>query len=253
VTFEPAPADVRVAVDAAYHTKYDHGGRRNLEVGNTQVFARIISALIDCDVDRIEAADPYSNDYEATVARSVREQQADARPGVAKPLASIDRHASVLLASPIWNVRAPMIMTTFIEAIDFRGATLGEGLAVQGEQAGGASAEARAWLRRVGLLQTARAPRNGAHVQHRPDDEACSEQRRRTAADRARRLPDPRDETRDAVTAALSTGYRHIDTAAAYGNECEVGEAVRDSGVARDEVFIETKIWISDYRQARRP
>src|SRR4051812_7293499 len=57
----------------------------------------------------------------------------------------------------------------------------------------------------------------------------------------------PRDETRDAVPAALPTGYRHIDTAAAYGNEREVGEAVRDSGIARDEVFIETKIWISDY------
>ena len=55
------------------------------------------------------------------------------------------------------------------------------------------------------------------------------------------------DETRDAVTAALSTGYRHIDTAAAYGNEREVGDAVRNSGVPRDQVFIETKIWISDY------
>ena len=57
----------------------------------------------------------------------------------------------------------------------------------------------------------------------------------------------PPDETRAAVLAALSTGYRHIDTAAAYGNEREVGEAVHSSGVPRDEVFIETKIWISDY------
>src|SRR4051794_3757209 len=57
----------------------------------------------------------------------------------------------------------------------------------------------------------------------------------------------PPDETRAAVSAALDTGYRHIDTAAAYGNEREVGEAVRDSEVGRDEVFLETKIWISDY------
>ncbi len=57
----------------------------------------------------------------------------------------------------------------------------------------------------------------------------------------------PPDETRAAVEAALATGYRHIDTAAAYGNEREVGEAVRLSGVARGEVFLETKIWISDY------
>jgi diketogulonate reductase-like aldo/keto reductase len=57
----------------------------------------------------------------------------------------------------------------------------------------------------------------------------------------------PPDETRAAVDAALSTGYRHIDTAAAYGNERQVGEAVAASGIARGEVFLETKIWISDY------
>jgi diketogulonate reductase-like aldo/keto reductase len=54
-------------------------------------------------------------------------------------------------------------------------------------------------------------------------------------------------ETAAAVQAALETGYRLIDTAAAYGNEREVGEGIRRSGIARDEVFVETKVWISDY------
>ena len=57
----------------------------------------------------------------------------------------------------------------------------------------------------------------------------------------------PPDVTADAVRTALQTGYRLIDTAAAYGNEREVGQAIRDSGLAREEVFIETKVWISDY------
>ncbi|MFE4643482.1 aldo/keto reductase [Streptomyces sp. NPDC056730] len=57
----------------------------------------------------------------------------------------------------------------------------------------------------------------------------------------------PPDETRAAVTAALELGYRHIDTAAAYGNEREVGQAIHASAVPRDDIFIETKIWISDY------
>jgi diketogulonate reductase-like aldo/keto reductase len=57
----------------------------------------------------------------------------------------------------------------------------------------------------------------------------------------------PPDETRAAVRAALDAGYRHIDTAAAYGNEREVGEAVRASGTDRAELFLETKIWISDF------
>lgn len=54
-------------------------------------------------------------------------------------------------------------------------------------------------------------------------------------------------QTAGAVQGALRLGYRLIDTAAAYGNERDVGEAIRRSGLARDQVFIETKIWISDY------
>ena len=57
----------------------------------------------------------------------------------------------------------------------------------------------------------------------------------------------PPDETAAAVDTALSAGYRHIDTAAAYGNEREVGEGIRRSGVPRDEVFIETKVWVTDF------
>jgi len=54
-------------------------------------------------------------------------------------------------------------------------------------------------------------------------------------------------QTVDAVQEALRAGYRHIDTAAGYGNEREVGEAIRQSGIDRAEVLIETKVWISDY------
>ncbi|MFE5337320.1 aldo/keto reductase [Isoptericola sp. NPDC056573] len=57
----------------------------------------------------------------------------------------------------------------------------------------------------------------------------------------------PPDETVAATAEALRVGYRHIDTAAAYGNEREVGEALRRSGVDRADVFLETKVWISDY------
>jgi diketogulonate reductase-like aldo/keto reductase len=55
------------------------------------------------------------------------------------------------------------------------------------------------------------------------------------------------EETVTAVQTALEVGYRHIDTAAAYFNEREVGEAIRRSGLDRSEVFVETKVWISDY------
>lgn len=57
----------------------------------------------------------------------------------------------------------------------------------------------------------------------------------------------PPDETRSAVETALAGGYRHVDTAAAYGNEREVGDGFRSSGLERSEVFLESKVWISDY------
>jgi diketogulonate reductase-like aldo/keto reductase len=57
----------------------------------------------------------------------------------------------------------------------------------------------------------------------------------------------PAEETATAVAEAFRGGYRHVDTAAAYGNEAGVGAALRDSGLARENVFVETKLWISDY------
>ena len=65
-------------------------------------------------------------------------------------------------------------------------------------------------------------------------------------------VPDP-EVCKQAVLDAISTGYRLIDTAAAYGNEEAVGAAVRESGVPREELFITTKLWVSDasYEKAK--
>lgn len=59
--------------------------------------------------------------------------------------------------------------------------------------------------------------------------------------------PEP-EKTVNAVKWALEAGYRHIDVAAAYGNEAEVGEGIRVSGVAREEIFLTTKLWNDDVR-----
>jgi len=158
---------------------YYYGGRTNLDVGNTEVLAGMISALLPCDVHRIDAADPYPDGYDVTVARNVREQDMDARPAIANPLPAIDQYNTVILASGIWNVRAPMIMATFTESYDFTGKTvhpvtthamsglgttardyaascpgaaIGEGLAVKGEEVRNAGADIESWLRRTGLL-----------------------------------------------------------------------------------------------------
>lgn len=64
----------------------------------------------------------------------------------------------------------------------------------------------------------------------------------------------PKEETEKAVTAAIQAGYRHIDTAQAYLNEVELGEAIKHCGVAREELFITTKVWVENvsYDKARK-
>jgi flavodoxin len=159
---------------------YYYGGRRDLKVGNTEVVATMIGRHIVADVYRIRAARSYPHGYDATVARNLREQNADARPRIARPLTSIDTYDVILLGSPIWNVRPPMIMSTFVESFDFSGKTIhpfvtyavselgttmktyralstgariSTGLAVLGETVRHADPQVRAWLRRINLLR----------------------------------------------------------------------------------------------------
>ncbi|MFS0699315.1 flavodoxin [Cellulomonas sp. 179-A 4D5 NHS] len=157
---------------------YWYGDRRDLEIGNTEVLATMITDRIDCDTYRIEAADPYPDDYEETVARNVREQDQDARPAIASPLPDLTAYDTVILASPIWNVRPPMIMSTFVESAPLGtrrllpvtthamsglgravevytdlapDAVIGDGLAVRGEEVAEAGPDLDQWLREVAL------------------------------------------------------------------------------------------------------
>ncbi len=160
---------------------YWFGDRRTLQVGNTEVLARAIADLIDCDMYRIEAADPYPDAYAPTVTRNSSEQDTDARPAIANPLRGIEQYDTVLIGSPIWGSRSPMIMSTFVESHDFTGktilpftthavsglagapadyraaaptATIGEGLTVQGERVlEQARPRAEQWLADRGLLR----------------------------------------------------------------------------------------------------
>jgi flavodoxin len=162
---------------------YYYGDRIGLEVGNTEVVANMIASTIAVDVYRIEAADPYPESYEATVERNRQEQDDEARPAIAGRLPTVDTYDTVMLGSPIWNVRPPMIMRTFADSVDLsgktiypfvtyavsgmgntiddytrfcQGASIGEGLAIRGEEAQDAQNDVNAWLQRIGLLAATR-------------------------------------------------------------------------------------------------
>lgn len=180
--WEPAPMTPTSATGTllAYFSRPGqnnwYGDRRDLEIGNTEVLARMIAHRTGCDVYRVDAADPYPDSYDDTVARNVREQDDDARPAIAKPLPDVGRYDTVILASPIWNVRPPMIMSTLLEAKPLGGkvllpvtthamsglgrapeeyaqlapdATIGEGFAIEGEGVADAGTAIDRWLQRA--------------------------------------------------------------------------------------------------------
>lgn len=176
----PGSKNVLLAYFSRAGENYYYGGRTDLEVGNTEVLAGMIGDRIGCELHRIEADDPYPDSYDDTVARNSGEQNAKSRPAIGNPLPSIEQYSVILLASGIWNVRAPMIMSTFADSYDFtgktvhpvtthamsglgtteqdyaascRGASIAEGLAVQGEKVRESGAEVERWLRRVNLLR----------------------------------------------------------------------------------------------------
>ncbi|HET6687680.1 MAG TPA: flavodoxin [Jiangellaceae bacterium] len=158
---------------------YFNGGRRTLDVGNTEILATMIKDRINCDLYRIKAEEPYPESYDETVQRNVDEQEADARPAIADRLPDLTPYGTILLGSPVWNVRAPMIMSTFTDGVDLtgktilpfvtyavsgigtvednyreslRGADVGVGLAVRGETVTDAGPELDGWLRERRLL-----------------------------------------------------------------------------------------------------
>ena len=174
-----ASSNVMVAYFSRAGENYYYGDRIDLEVGNTEVVTNMITSAITADVYRIEAADPYPAEYDETVERNKRDHDQDARPAIAGRLPTLDSYDTVLLGSPIWNVRPPMIMRTFIDNVDLRGknihpfvtyavsgmgntiedytrlcpdASVGEGLAVRGEEARDARNDVSLWLKRIGLL-----------------------------------------------------------------------------------------------------
>jgi flavodoxin len=179
-TTPPRSGRVLLAYFSRPGENYYYGGRRNLQVGNTEILARMINDLVDCDPYRIEAADPYSTSYDATVARNVTEQDADARPRIANPLESIEQYDTVLLGSPIWNVQPPMIMTTFLEGHDFAGKTVHPFVTYAVSGLGRTEATYAAALPGV-RLSAGLAVRGEEVAQDRPDLETWLQQARLTS------------------------------------------------------------------------
>lgn len=180
-TDQPAPSRTLLIWFSRDGENYWEGGRRDLEVGNTERLARLIAERIEVQEYEVVPADPYPEAYDPTVERNVREQNADARPAIAGELLDAQAFDTVLIGSPVWNVRAPMIMSTLVESLDLAGlrvlpfvtyavsgmagidrdyrealpdSEVGEGLAIRGEDVEEEETvtEVETWLRENALL-----------------------------------------------------------------------------------------------------
>lgn len=169
---EPDPLTALVYFSRPGENYWGDDDRRYLEIGNTQVVAEQIADLLDADVIRLEAADPYPESYDETVARNRAEQDADARPEIAGGVPDLSEYDAIVLGSPVWGTRAPMIIRTLLDGNDVTGKTIypfvtygvgagrvfreyaefypeanvAEGLAIRGEDAAGAGAEIAGWV-----------------------------------------------------------------------------------------------------------
>ena len=242
--------------------------------GATAGLAQAAAKQLGADLYEITPEEPYTQAdlaYDAD-SRAGREQHdPDARPAIAGDVPELAQYTTVLIGYPIWHGQAPRIVSTFLERCDFSEKSLlpfctshSSGLGssdtalhplaadahwLDGKRfaADASPEEISLWLMEQGLLPTA-APKAGVF-----DFDT-----RTVVLNSGYEMPINGlgtyslrgDECRDAVTAALRSGVRLFDTAHAYGNERELGQALRASGVPRDEVFVITKLYPDQFADA---
>ena len=110
----------------AYYSRrgenYVNGSIRELKLGNTEVVAAKIKALLpDADVYQIDTTYEYSKSYMTCIEEAKKELHDQARPELKNPLPSIDDYDTIILGYPNWGGTVPMVCYTFLESYDFSG------------------------------------------------------------------------------------------------------------------------------------
>lgn len=258
-------------------TMIDKNGNSNILIayfsatGTTKQIAEYTSEILDADIYEIVPADPYTEEDLTyyTNGRADREQNdSSARPAISGSIENMEQYDTVLLGYPIWHGQTPRIINTFLESYDFSRKTIlpfctshssGIGSSdinlhalaenakwLDGRRfsAGASKEEIAAWLDEMGISQSVsqkigtfnfdtktvllnsgyEMPINGLGTYSLHGNEC-----------------------RNAVRTALENGVRLIDTASAYGNEAEIGQAIReaieDGIIKREDIFVITKIY----------
>ena len=244
----------------------------------TKGVAERIATITGGNTHRIEPQVAYTSadlDYNNSSSRANREQNDPAaRPAIGNTLEGLSNYDVVFLGYPIWHGKAPKIIFTFLESYDFSGKTVipfctshssGIGssdtdlhtLASQAEWKSGrrfsgseSEATVKDWVESLDLNLNGNTDVSsfnlGAGVNGKaPTVRLSSGYDMPILGLGTYSLHG--DVCVNSVKSALASGFRKFDTASAYGNEEEVGQGVRESGVPREEIFVATKLYPNQY------
>ncbi len=240
--------------------------------GTTKPLAEYAADILNADIYEIVPSDPYTEEDLAyyTNGRADKEQNDhSARPAISGSVSDMDKYNTVILGYPIWHGQAPRIISTFLESYDFSGKTIlpfctshssGIGssdtnlhsLAENAKWLDGrrfaastSKEEIYSWLDEMGITSPDKIT----------EDSSFDFENHTVTLNSGYEMPINGlgtyslhgDECINSVKSALTNGVRLIDTASAYGNEEEIGQAIRkaidDGIVKREDIFVITKIY----------
>ncbi len=241
--------------------------------GTTGGIAGLIAAQTGGVLYEIVAEDPYTEeDLQYYTGGRCDQEQADSsvRPAISGGVADMEAYDVVFIGYPIWHGQAPRIISTFLESYDFTGKTIvpfctshvsGIGSSAtnlhalasgatwqEGKRFSGSESadEIKSWIESLDLPLASTNDVSVFDLESGTNGNAPT-----VTLNSGYEMPvlglgtySLQGETcKNAVLSALASGVRLIDTAYMYGNEAEVGEAIRESGVPREEIFVITKIY----------
>ena len=247
----------------------------------TKGVAEHIASVTESGMYRIEPEEPYTSadlNYNNSSSRANREQNdPSARPAIAGSLENLSDYDIVFLGYPIWWGKAPKIIFTFLESYDFAGKTIvpfctshssgigssdtdlhalaAQATWMQGRRFGGNASESdvREWIESLNLNLGGNTDVSSFNLSAGVNGKAPTV-RLSSGYD----MPIlglgtyslHGDVCKNSVKAALASGFRKFDTASIYGNEEEIGEAIRESDVPREEIFVTTKLYPNQFANA---
>lgn len=240
--------------------------------GTTKALAEYASDILGADLYEIVPEVTYTADdlnYNSNSSRANQEQSStSARPAISGGVSNMEDYDVVILGYPIWHGQAPKVISTFLERYDFTGKTIvpfctshssGIGSSDTDIHALAPGADWRSGRRFAGgtTRETMEEWIGGLDLQ--TDSVPAFDFTSKTVTlNSGYAMPlnglgtySLTGETCvNSVSAALERGVRLIDTAHIYGNEAEVGRAVRESGIPREEIFVITKLYPSQFSNA---